>query len=176
MVDRPCTPAVSHHRLGDGVPRPGQRREPGSPRRLPFSRRRRRPPGRASGKPNRPSLLHAELLLHLLTLIKAQLHLPPAPPFTSELQLMESVHQHASGNTFREEKNNEKDKKNTLNALVCFLSRCQNHFKRSVMTAPVCIMLLLSFLQSEPCGGHTDTGHVNVKTGLHISHVVIMWH
>lgn len=105
LVDSLCTPTLSHRRLGNCVPRPGQRWKPRSPRRLPFSSRRRRPPGRASGKPNRPSLLHAELLLHLLTLINSHPPpLPPAPPFTSELQLMESVHQHACGTTLREKK------------------------------------------------------------------------
>lgn len=107
LADSLCTPNLFLHRLGDGVPRPGQRRKPGSPRRLSFSGRRWQPPGRASGKPNRPSLLHAELLLHLLTLINAHPHLPPAPPFTSELQLMESVHQHACGT----KKQQQKDKK-----------------------------------------------------------------
>lgn len=39
---------------------------------------------------------------------------PPAPPFTSELQLMESVHQHACGTTLHE---------NTQNALPSFYQR-----------------------------------------------------
>lgn len=84
LVDSLYPPTLSYHRLGNCVPRPGQRWKPRSPRRLPFSSRRRRPPGRASGKPNRPSLLHAELLLHLLTLINSH---PPPPPSCSTFHL-----------------------------------------------------------------------------------------
>lgn len=56
-------------RLRNSVPWPGQRWKPWSPWRLPLSNRGGRSPGRASGKSHRPSVLHAELLFHLLTLI-----------------------------------------------------------------------------------------------------------
>lgn len=66
-----CTLTLFHHRLRDSVPWPGQWRKPWSPWGLPLSNRRRQSLARASGKPHRPSLFHAELLLHLLTLIKS---------------------------------------------------------------------------------------------------------
>lgn len=65
------TPTLFHRRLRDSVPWPGQRWKPWSPWRLPLSNWGRQSPVRASGKPHRPSLLHAELLLHLLTLINS---------------------------------------------------------------------------------------------------------
>ena len=58
-------------RLRDSIPRPGQRWKPRSTWRLPLSSWGWQSPGRASGKPHWPSLLHAELLLHLLTLINS---------------------------------------------------------------------------------------------------------
>lgn len=72
-----------HRRLGDSIPRPGQWWKPWSPWRLPPSNRGGWPPARASGKPYRPSLLHAELLLHLLTLINSH---PPPSSSTSHLR------------------------------------------------------------------------------------------
>lgn len=106
LTKDPSTSAVHaltlfHCRLRDSVSWPRQRWKPWSPWRLPPSNRGRWPPGRASGKPHWPSLLHAELLLHLLTLINSHPP-PPLPPLTSEMQLMESVHQHACGTTLHE--------------------------------------------------------------------------
>lgn len=63
------TVALLHRRFRDSVPWPGQRWKPRPPWRLPLSNRGRQSPARASGEPHWPSLLHAELLLHLLTLI-----------------------------------------------------------------------------------------------------------
>lgn len=64
------------HRIRDGVSRPGQRRQSESPRRLPARSRRGRPSGCESGEPHRPSLLHAKLLLYLVTLRNRH---PPPP-------------------------------------------------------------------------------------------------
>lgn len=61
------TYSISPFRFRDCVPRSGQRREPQSPRRLSSGSGGRWAPGGAGGKPHRPPLLHAELLLHILT-------------------------------------------------------------------------------------------------------------
>lgn len=65
------TLTLFHCRLRDSVPRPGQRWKPRSPWWLPLSNRGRQSSARASGKPHWSSLLHAELLLHLLTFINS---------------------------------------------------------------------------------------------------------
>lgn len=160
-----CAPTLFHRRLRNSVPRPGQRWKPGSPWRLPFSNWWRQSAGRASGKPNRPSLLHAELLLHLLTLINSHPFPPLTPPFTSELQLTESVHQHTCGTT------------NKPKMHILAFSKGPNHSESSLITVPVWshfASCCSSRYLNKNLMLETDTVHVDVKQKASIFHVVLM--